>query len=375
MPKRALVIGGYGNFGSYIAKELSTETNIQLIIAGRSKQKADAFKATLSAANEVETTSLDIKKDFHNQLENLQADIVIHTSGPFQGQSHQVAEACVKHGCHYIDLADAREYVCGISILNEQALNKGLLLVSGASSIPGLSSAIIDHYLNNFSSLDKVEYGISTAQSTNRGTATTAAILTYTGKPFKALTHGKMQTIYGWQSLHKRYFTGLGKRFQGNCDVPDLSLFPNRYPTLNTQRFYAGQELGILHIGLWLLSWLARYKLLPNLKNYAGFLQKVSFLFDLFGSDKSGFYMDMCGLDKAGIQQSIQFNLVARSAHGPLIPCMPAILLTKKIADGSIKTRGAMPCLGLITLKEYLNSLKKLDITWETSGIEKGGTL
>ena len=43
-------------------------------------------------------------------------------------------------------------------------------------------------------------------------------------------------------------------RVLGNCDVPDLALFPERYSSLRTVRFYAGLEVWFIHIALWALS-------------------------------------------------------------------------------------------------------------------------
>ena len=40
MPKRVLIIGGYGNFGGTIARALARESDIQLLIGGRSRAKA-----------------------------------------------------------------------------------------------------------------------------------------------------------------------------------------------------------------------------------------------------------------------------------------------------------------------------------------------
>ncbi|MCV6627733.1 MAG: potassium transporter, partial [Cellvibrionaceae bacterium] len=54
----------------------------------------------------------------------------------------------------------------------------------------------------------------------------------------------------------------------------------------------------------------------------------------------------------------------AGSGDGPYIPCMPAILITKKLAGEEINDRGAIPCIGIITRDEYLDSLKALDISW-----------
>ena len=67
--------------------------------------------------------------------------------------------------------------------------------------------------------------------------------MSYAGKPFTTLIDGTMKQVYGWQDLRWRKFRGLGWRALGNCDVPDLALFPRRYPDLKTIRFQAGLEL------------------------------------------------------------------------------------------------------------------------------------
>jgi hypothetical protein len=43
-----------------------------------------------------------------------------------------------------VDLADGRDFVCGIDVLDPQAKAAGVLLLSGASSVPALSSAVVD---------------------------------------------------------------------------------------------------------------------------------------------------------------------------------------------------------------------------------------
>jgi saccharopine dehydrogenase-like NADP-dependent oxidoreductase len=365
MTSRVLIIGGYGNFGSFIARHLSREDSIQLIIAGRSKEKAQKYADTLIAKNKPESCALDINSGLINSLEKIQPDIVIHTSGPYQAQGYEVAEACIGQGCHYIDLADARSFVAGISDLNSASKEKGVLVCSGASSVPCLTAALIDHYKSQFKSLEKICYGIATAHITNRGLATTSAVLSYAGKPFTTLIDGKMQNVYGWGDLTWRKFMGLGYRPLGNCDIPDLEIFPQRYPDIKTLRFQAGVELKILHLGLWFLSKLVRWKLLPSLQSTAPFLLKTSRLFDVFGKDDSGFYMHFFGKNHDGKNKDLIFNLVARHGDGLYIPSMPAIIMAKKLALDQIKERGAYPCVGFITLDEYLHGLSEFDIRWD----------
>lgn len=367
MTKRILIIGGYGNFGRFIARMLGRENNIQLIISGRNEDKAKALVAKLDAKNTPETAILDIDHGLEKSLATIKPDIVVHTSGPYQGQSYKVAQACINQSCHYVDLADARDFVAGIGELDKDAKDKGVLICAGASSVPCLTSAIVDKHIEGFGKLDTVEYGIATAQLTNRGLATTSAVLSYAGKPFKTLINGEMKDVYGWLGLRWRKFWGLNLRPLGNCDIPDLEIFPKRYPTLKTIRFQAGLELKVLHLILWMLSGLRRFKLFPPLQPLAPALLRISYLFDAFGKDDSGFYMKLSGTDKNGQPKEINFDLVARHGDGLYIPSMPAILMAKKLANDEITATGACPCVGFITLDDYLTGLSEFDIKWQTT--------
>jgi hypothetical protein len=222
---------------------------------------------------------------------------------------------------------------------------------------------VIDHYLPRFGRLESIDYGISAAQQTNRGLATTSAVLSYVGKPFGTLRDGKPHVVYGWQDMHAERYPELGTRLFGNCDIPDLALFPARYPNVRTLRFAAGHELKLLHVGTWMLSWLVRLGMVRSLADHAEPLLRLAFLFDRLGSSRSGFHMYLSGQGHDGRPRRVRFFLIARSGHGPYIPCMPAILLARKLARHELAERGAKPCLDLIPLEEYLQALDGLDIT------------
>jgi hypothetical protein len=363
MVARILVIGGYGNFGTYIARSLAPDPQVRLLIGGRSQAKADVFASGLGAANPAEGYAIDIDRDLAAVLAHVRPDIVVHTTGPFQQQDYRVAEACIAQGCHYLDLADARHFVTGIVRLDAAARARNLLVVSGASSVPCLTAAVVDRYRPDFARLERVDYGISAAQQTNRGLATTSAVLSYVGRPFTRLRRGRMERVHGWQDSHAVRYPELGYRLFGNCDIPDLDLFPDRYSELRDVRFAAGHELKILHLGTWALGWLVRLGLLPPLDRFAEPLLKLTFAFDRFGSSRSGFHMFLSGEGPDGRPKRVAFYIVARSGHGPYIPCMPAILLARKLARGSIERRGATPCVDLLDLHEYLGALEGLDIS------------
>jgi hypothetical protein len=365
---RVLIIGGYGNFGGYIARALSLDSNIVLLIGGRSAEKATAFAAGLAAANAAEGHALDIDGDLAAAFAGMRPDLVIHTTGPFQPQDHRVARAAIAAGIDYLDLADSRDFVARIGELDAAARAAGVAVVTGASSVPCLTAALIDRYRPAFGRLDSAVYGIAAAQQTNRGLGTAAAVLSYVGQPFTRLSRGRAKRAFGWQGLHAVRYPELGTRLFGDCDIPDLALFPARYPELRELRFVAGHEVKLLHLGTWALSWVVRAGLIRSLARYAPALLKASFLFDPFGSGRSGLHMFLSGTDPVGAPMTVRIFMVARQAHGPNVPCIPAIILARRIAAGERLAPGARPCLDLIDLDALLGALGELDITTVAQG-------
>src|SRR5512145_1090057 len=106
---RAVVLGGYGNFGARICRGLAGHPRIEVVSAGRNPP------ASLSDAS-IRTARLDFaSSDFPEALRSLYPDLVVHCAGPFQGQDYRVAAAALAAGAHYVDLADGRDFVAGFA--------------------------------------------------------------------------------------------------------------------------------------------------------------------------------------------------------------------------------------------------------------------
>lgn len=354
-----VILGGYGVFGRLIAGALCKDKDARIILAGRRQDKLQSVAAKLG----VEVIRFDPTKDSGEVLKHIGAQLVINCAGPFQERDHAFAHACIGMGIHYIDLADGRAYVQSFEALDANAQESGVIAITGASTVPEISSAIMDHFLNHgFREIHTLEYGVTPGNRTERGVATVRAILSYVGKPFTTLVRNNVERIYGWQSLHRQPVPTLGKRWMSNCDVPDLDIFPLRYPALRTQRFYAGLELSILHVGLWLLAWLVRWKLVRSLAPYASWFRDISLWFYDFGSDKGAMYMKLRGVDSSGRPVYRRWFLIARSGHGPQIPATPAVIIARKVMRGELKRTGAYNASGCITREELLEALKDCSI-------------
>jgi len=290
---------------------------------------------------------------------------LIHTSGPYQGQSYNVAEACLETNTHYIDLADGRKFVKGFSTLNIAAKNKNLLFVSGASTLPGLSSAVINEFGDEFKIIKSIRICIAPGNKAPRGVSTIAAVLSYCGKPVNSLIDGKWQIHYGWQDLHFHVFPKLGRRLLGACDVPDLDIFPEKFPAVQTVVFHAALETMLAQMAFWFMAALSRYGVVKNPSKHAALISRLGNMFDFMGTPDGGMFIQLNGQDKNNCSKKLIWYLTALNAHGPEIPTIPAIILAKKLARNEITLRGAMPCFELITLAEFDEEVKALDISWE----------
>jgi hypothetical protein len=349
-----LVLGGYGNFGKRIAARL-IKHDVPVIVAGRSLDKAEAEVRALNSSL-AKPAAFDAMRDLGSQLQALRPLVVVNTVGPFQTSDYNVAQGCIAHGAHYVDLADGRDFVTGIVALNEAARRAGVTVIAGASTVPGLSSAVIEHYVSEFAEIDELVYGISPGQKAERGLATTEGILTYVGKRLRPFSGAELP-VYGWQDLYRQDYPELGRRWMANCDIPDLDLLPPRYG-IKSIRFSAGLELSVLHLGLWGLGWLVRFGLPLNLPRHAGFLLAASNWFDRFGTEDGGMHMILRGRGHDGAPHERRWFIVAKDGDGPQIPCVPAILLARALARGEKMVRGAYPCVGLVSLEDYARELK-----------------
>ena len=79
-------------------------------------------------------------------------------------------------------------------------------------------------------------------------------------------------------------------------------------------------------------------------------------------------FVRMAGRAPDGGDREATWELVAESHRGREIPCMGAVALLRRALSGRGPRAGAMPCLGLIGLDDYLHELRELPIEVRVSG-------
>ena len=366
---KILVLGGTGQFGERICRRLAGSPDTEIIITSRSQSKADALAREIRAESQLaQISAAALNRDaanFEDELQHLAPQVLIHTAGPFQGQDYRVARACIAARCHYIDLADGREFVTEIRSLDAAARKAGVLIVSGASTLPGLSSVVIKELQPRFSDIESIESSIAPGHRSPRGQGTVAAVLSYCGHPFKTLRDGEWRTVYGWQDLRWQRYPALGRRLSAACDVPDLSLLPEYVSGVTTVSFHAALEAPWEQLSLWIMSWLTRMRIVSDWTRHAQLFAAVGGRLMMFGSDRGGMHLRVAGIGKDGDRIAYTWYLTAERNHGPEVPCTPSIVLARKLLRGELGIRGATPALNLFSIGEFMDEMSEFAVDIE----------
>jgi len=129
---------GYGTFGGRLAQLLAGEPRLTLLIAGRSRHKAEAFCARLRGAARREAFAFDRDGDAQAALAAAQPDIVVDASGPFQfyqGDLYRLVKACVARGADF-SISPTAATSSRASRNSTMPPGRTRLHISGVSSFP-----------------------------------------------------------------------------------------------------------------------------------------------------------------------------------------------------------------------------------------------
>jgi hypothetical protein len=222
---------------------------------------------------------------------------------------------------------------------------------------------VIESFALRLRNLEEVQIAIAPGQRAPRGAATLAAVFSYCGRPFRWLSGGAWCEAWGWQELRRLRFAGLGSRWAAACDVPDLEILPRRFPSLRTAEFRAALEFSIQHFALWLAAASRRLGLPLPLERWARPLDRMARMFDIFAGDRGGMLVSATGTSLSGERRRLEWHLTVDALVGPEIPCLAAILITRRLIRQADLPQGAFACIGMLSLSDFEPEFNRLGIT------------
>lgn len=126
MKKKWLLYGANGYTGQLIARE-ARQRGLQPILAGRNDEGIAAIAAETgfdSLVFDLEDTAAVSKA-----LQGVTA--VLHCAGPFSATSQAMIEACLKNGCHYLDITGEISVFANAHKQSEEARHADIVLMPG----------------------------------------------------------------------------------------------------------------------------------------------------------------------------------------------------------------------------------------------------
>lgn len=354
---KILVLGGYGVFGGRLATLLSDVAESELVICGRDLTRAEAFCAEWTGSARVRPLALD-RADISEGISAERPDLIVDASGPFQDYGedrYRVISACIDAGVDYLDFADAADFVFGVPQFDEQAKAAGVFVLSGVSSFPVLTAAVLREMAAAMT-IVSVEGGIAPSPYAGIGLNVMRAVVGYAGAPVKLRRQGEQ--AFGVGLAESRRFTVAvpGRLPLRNIrfslvDVPDLQVIPPEFPTIDDIWMGAGPVPEILHRILNLLAGARARFGLPSLAGFSRLFYAVLNRMR-FGEHRGGMFVRARGVaDGQTVERS--WHLLAEGDDGPFIPSMAIEAIVRKLLIGDRPAPGARSGVSALELADY----------------------
>ena len=369
-PMKVLILGGYGTFGGRLA-ELLADGGLQILIAGRDLAKARAFCTAHPGMHPLQADRATISQTLATHRPN----ILIDASGPFQtygANPYGVVMACLAQGTNYLDLADGADFVAGIGQFDAQAREAKVFVLSGVSSFPVLTAAVLSEMARTMT-VTEATGGIAPSPHATVGPNVLRAILSYAGAPVPVIRRGQPALATGL--CETRRFTiappgalPLHNTLFSLVDVPDLRAIPATMPTIQTLWIGAGPRPEVLHR---VLITLARMRALLRLPPLTGLAPVCQFMLARLrhGEHRGGMFVEAQG-ETNGHAITRSWHMLAEGEDGPLIPSMAAEAVVRQCLAGAPPEPGARSGIGALTLADFNKLFARRTITsgWRSQG-------
>jgi hypothetical protein len=258
---------------------------------------------------------------------------------------------------NYLDLADGSDFVAGVHVFDMAARATDRYILSGVSSFPVLTAAVVRHLSSDMARVNVIRGGIAPSPYAGVGENVIRAIAGYAGQPVSLKRNGN--TAIGHPFTEHMRFTvappgrlPLRNALFSLVDVPDLRALAELWPDAKSIWMGAGPVPEILHRALAALAWLVRLRLIPKLSMLAPLMHFATNHLR-WGEHRGGMFVEIEGADGSGAPLKRSWHLLAEGNDGPLIPSMAVEALVRRTLDGCLPLPGARAAVQDLELDDY----------------------
>lgn len=340
-----VVFGGYGVFGSLVARGLH-EGGLQVAIAGRDELRAKTWASALGGTGglvrglRADVANLDSCKA---ALEG--AKVAVNCSGPFDARNTQLLEACLATGTHYVDIADDRDWAKRVHDFDARFAERGLTLAWGCSSFPGISGALARALAEGATEPPlRVRCSLFIGNRNPKGYAAIRSAVGMIGAPIEA----PQGTLRGFSDFERVELPApFGPRRLLNAQAPDYDVMPRLLGAKHVT-VKAGFELRVSNLLFRLMAACGPI--------WGGLAARLLWL--------AGMPVGWVGRSGGAIVVELEYESHVRrgyasgAAGAQKLAAWPAVLVTRALCAGELR-RGCVTAFEALGARELLKGLQE----------------
>ena len=165
-----LVYGAYGYTGELVARE-AVARGLRPLLGGRDAARLEPLAAELGLP--ARAFALDDGAALREALGEARA--VLHCAGPFVHTFRPMAEACLAHGVHYLDITGEADVFLALAGMTGRAAAAGVVLLPGVGFDVAPSDSLAAHLKRRLPGARRLTLAFRPDAGPSRGTAATMA--------------------------------------------------------------------------------------------------------------------------------------------------------------------------------------------------------
>jgi len=181
-PQRSiLVLGGYGAVGSATAEELHRSFPGAVLVGGRDATRAAHVAGQLGPRARAVHVDVTESSSLEAVLPHVQTVVNCVEHG-----NRSIAERCVAHGIHYVDVTATPDVIAELESLEEPARRAGSTVAVSVGIAPGLTNLLTRHAAERLGPLAQVDLTVMLGAGEAHGEAAVRWTLQELRRPYDA---------------------------------------------------------------------------------------------------------------------------------------------------------------------------------------------
>jgi len=366
--KTLLILGGYGGVGKPLAQLLLKETGVDLMLAGRTVEKAKATAAEFNKnfkGNRVTGIYCDASDAESLKRACKGANFIIVASSTAK-YVKEVATAALEEGINYLDVQYSTKKTALLKSLSPEIEKAGCCFITDGGFHPGLPAALVCYVAQHYDVLEKARVGSVIKQNWAALTMADSTAYEFLEEinDFEPLVFKKGQ----WRKFGTLGFMGyismdfggeFGKQYCIPMFLEEMRSIPETCPTLRETGFFVGGFN-------WFVDWLVLPLATIVLKIWPRMVLKpmgklIKWGLNTFSKPPYGTLLKVEAYgqrdDKA---KTIDLTLYHQDAY--MFTAIPVAACLLQYLDGSIQKIGLWTQANIVEPNRLMNDMERMGV-------------